>query len=212
MILFYNSVMNLVETEIPTSYAVELLSLGLDMREQNIDRIPCRVPCIESDRVLIPTMEGKKGKYSMHPFAITVVSDESTGGGFVTLTPEATDQRPDPRIGIPIYKPDDAERSAPHTFRQIVGSRVGYAALRSSFGIETTVSPMNGRERYVGMAVLAGELADGSERTLHLEAGALSFYMGLLKNVGTAKLQKLLAERQTVVAPALFSTRLELVV
>lgn len=188
--------MNLVGNQIPTSYAVELMSLGLDMQDAGIDAIPCRVPCIETNGILIPTMEGARGKYPMHPFVIGVESDESTGGGFVSLTPEPSDQYPDSLIGMPIYKPDEAENRLPFAFRQIVGSRIGYAALRSSFGIETITDPRNGRDRYAGMTVLSGILQDGTETTLFPEPMAASFYMGLLKNVGAAKFAKILEQQR----------------
>jgi len=189
--------MNLVSTEIPTSYAVELLSLGLDMQAAGVSQVPCRIPCIEaSEGLLIPTMEGEKRKYPMHPFAIAINGSEQTGGGLVTLSPIPTEHNANPRVGLPIYRPDEAERSAPYAFRMIVSSQVGYTALRNSFGIETVTGAQTGRDRYVGTTAMVGMLADGGGHLLHPEPTAASFYMGLLKNVGAAKFAKLLAERR----------------
>ncbi len=180
--------MNRVNYEMPVATAVEMLSLGMDMKKIGVASVPCHVPCIENDGVLVPMLEAERGAYPSYPFSIAVEGDEDIGGGLMSLTPQPIGTLLAPRVGAPVFLPE----IAPEDIVAEASRRTGYAALRSSFLVETVLSPNDaGRDRVVGTTAMLGVQADGSEKTLQLGERATGFYMGVIKDVGASKVDEL---------------------
>lgn len=183
-------------SSIPLSYAVESFSLGMDLQDNNVDRVSCGVPCIYRNGVLIPTMQGIPGRYPRYRFSIAVDSYDETGGGVFSLVPEPLDNGEIPLVDLPIYEPPEGDSQQDcDRIETMLGERLGYSALLTSFTVATELD-MNSRERYTGVAGMRGAHEDSSSAELPYEPEATVFYVGLLRDVGVSKLRAILAQRQ----------------
>ena len=182
--------------EIPLGTAVETISLGHDVADAGVDSVSCRVPCIYRDGVLIPTMEGITSRYRMYPFDIAIKSFDETGSGVISLTPQPFEEAITPQVDLPIYKPPEGDSKEDcDAMEAMLSERPGYSSLLAKFSV-ATLTAENGRDRYVGIAAMFGEQPNGSESALSYEQDATAFYVGLMRNVTQAKLNKILATRR----------------
>lgn len=175
-----------------TARATKLSVLGQHMRENRVPKVEFHVPCLDRSGILIPVLGGTATKYTMPEFGLSVVSLDETGGGIITLTPKPSESHASPRVGLPIYHPEDMTQD---NLNAMADDREGFSELRTTFDVE-----INEAGRPIGTAAMFGVLNDGTEQLLPYEAGPMDAYLEVVGIVGTSKLKSLIATRRAMVA------------